>query len=94
MRIDVSDNGVGISEDDQSKLFTKFFRADNSRTRDASGTGLGLYITKCLIEAHGGDIWVVSEEGKGTTVSCTWPRSSGGTEEEDGALDFKMVVNL
>ncbi len=93
VRIDVSDNGVGISKEDQSKLFTKFFRAHNSYTREASGTGLGLYITKCLIEAHGGNIWVVSEEGKGTTVSCTWPGFSAGTEEEDGALDLEMVVN-
>lgn len=94
VRIDVSDNGVGISKEDQAKLFTKFFRADNSSTREASGTGLGLYITKCLVEAHGGKIWVVSEMGKGTTVSCTWPRSSVDGEEEDGALDLGMVVNL
>ena len=92
VRIEVRDIGVGISPEDQTKLFTKFFRADNSSTREASGTGLGLYITKYLIEAHGGNIWVVSELGKGTTVSCTWPGSDSG--EAEGAVNKEMAINL
>ena len=93
VRVDVSDSGVGISKDDQSKLFTKFFRADNSATRDASGTGLGLYIPTRLVSAHGGKIWVESEESKGTTVSCTWPVAKEKVEEERKTLDLETILN-
>ncbi len=75
VRIDVSDTGIGISPEDQERLFTKFFRADNSSTREVSGSGLGLYITKHLIEAHGGRIWASSQLGQGTTFSLTWPKA-------------------
>ena len=75
VRIDVSDNGIGISPEDQERLFTKFFRADNSSTREVSGSGLGLYITKHLIEAHGGHIWASSQMGQGTTFSIIWPKA-------------------
>ena len=67
---------------------------DNSYTREASGTGLGLYISKSLVEAHGGNIWVESEEGKGTTFSCVWPGSDAGSGEKDGTLRKELVVNL
>ncbi len=70
-QIDVSDTGMGISDANQSQLFSKFFRADNSWTREISGAGLGLFITKHLIENQGGEIWVESEEGKGSTFSFT-----------------------
>lgn len=73
VQIDVCDTGIGISGEDQIRLFTKFFRADNSLTRRENGTGLGLYIVKHLIEAHGGSIWVESQEGKGSTFSFTLP---------------------
>lgn len=79
-QIDVSDEGIGLSQEDQAKRFTKFFRADNSFTRETSGTGLGLYITRCLVEAHGGRIWVVSKEGQGATFSCLWPSGNSGLE--------------
>ena len=75
VRIDVSDNGTGISPEDQARLFTKFFRADSSSTREVSGSGLGLYITKHLIEAHGGRIWATSQLGQGTTFSIIWPKA-------------------
>ncbi len=75
VRIDVSDTGMGISPEDQERLFTKFFRADNSSTREVSGSGLGLYITKHLIEAHGGRIWASSQIGQGTTFSIIWPKA-------------------
>ena len=75
IRIDVSDTGIGISPEDQERLFTKFFRADNSSTREVSGSGLGLYITKHLIEAHGGHIWASSQIGQGTTFSIIWPKT-------------------
>lgn len=74
-QVNISDTGIGISSEDQVNLFTKFWRADNSSTREETGTGLGLYITKHLIEAHGGKIWAESQVGKGTTFSFTWPLS-------------------
>ena len=77
VQIDVADTGIGISASDQAKLFTRFFRADNSATRETSGTGLGLYIAKSLVEAHGGAMWVRSEEGAGSTFSFTMPRPDG-----------------
>ena len=69
----VSDTGLGISHEDQNKLFTKFFRADDPYVRDVPGTGLGLSITKSLIEMHGGEIWFESEPGHGTTFTFTLP---------------------
>ena len=77
VQIDVSDTGMGISEIDQSRLFGKFFRVDNSATRGIYGTGIGLFITKHLVHAHGGQIWVKSEEGDGTTFSFTLPLAEG-----------------
>ena len=64
----VRDHGIGISPEDQEKLFTPFFRAENEETRAASGTGLGLVITKNIIEKHGGELTVESEIGVGTTM--------------------------
>lgn len=69
----VSDQGVGISENDQARLFTKFFRGTNEATRSVSGTGLGLSITREIIEAHGGKINVQSRVGSGTRFSVTIP---------------------
>ena len=71
--IAVLDQGMGIAPDDLSKLFTRFFRVDNSTTRKIGGTGLGLSITKALVELHGGRIWATSELGKGTTFWLTLP---------------------
>ena len=73
VQFDISDSGSGIPGPVQSRLFTKFFRVDNSSTRETSGIGLGLYLTKNLVEAHGGRIWMESEEGKGNTFSFTLP---------------------
>ncbi len=73
MQVDIIDNGVGISEEDQKKLFTRFFRTGDTYVRQQSGTGLGLSITKSLIEMHGGKIWVQSELGKGSTFSFSLP---------------------
>lgn len=70
----VQDNGHGISKEDQKKLFTKFFRAEDPNIRQAPGTGLGLSITKGIIELHDGEIWVESDLGKGTTFYFAIPR--------------------
>ncbi|GAB4459488.1 MAG: hypothetical protein OHK0029_22170 [Armatimonadaceae bacterium] len=69
----ISDSGVGISRQDQARLFQKFFRADNSTTREAGGTGLGLAITKAILDKMGGSIWVNSEVGKGSQFWFTLP---------------------
>lgn len=69
----VTDNGVGISEEDQQKLFTRFFRARHPATQDVKGTGLGLTITKLILEMHHSDIWVESRLGQGSTFFFTLP---------------------
>jgi len=69
----VKDNGIGISEEDQKKIFTKFFRSEDPKTREAPGTGLGLNITKSLVEAQGGRIWFESVFREGTTFHFTIP---------------------
>lgn len=69
----ITDNGIGIPADQQNKVFERFYRATNASRMDPEGTGLGLYITKSLIEAHKGKIWFESEEGKGTTVYFSLP---------------------
>jgi PAS domain S-box-containing protein len=77
LRVDVIDTGLGISEEDQERLFTRFFRADDASVRQQTGTGLGLNITKSLVEMHGGEITVESERGKGSTFSFTLPLPAG-----------------
>jgi signal transduction histidine kinase len=69
----VQDSGIGISPDDQKKIFQKFFRSEDEKAREASGTGLGLNITKNLVEMQGGRIWFESEYRKGTTFHFTIP---------------------
>ena len=71
--ITVTDQGIGIAPEDLPHIFDRFYRVE--RMRKAEGTGLGLYITKCLVEAHGGRLRVESEEGKGSTFSFTLPVS-------------------
>ena len=72
LRIAVSDEGGGMTSGQVEKVFDKFYRADSSNTAK-EGLGLGMAIVKCIIEAHGGQIWVDSEVGKGTTVTFTLP---------------------
>ena len=72
----VVDQGPGISTEDQRKLFDKFFQGDTAAKRAGVGSGLGIYIAKKIVEAHGGQIYVESEIGKGTTFSFTIPWSN------------------
>ncbi len=69
----VEDTGIGISAEDQKKIFQKFFRSEDEQAREAPGTGLGLNITKNLVEMQGGQIWFESTYGKGTTFHFTIP---------------------
>ncbi len=69
----VSDTGIGISPEEQERLFTKFFRSQHPMVRSVPGTGLGLVITRSLVELQGGQIWVESEPGKGSTFTFTLP---------------------
>ncbi len=71
--VSVSDTGPGIPREDLPHIFDRFFRGDPSRARRSGGTGLGLVISKELVEAHGGRIWVDSTPGKGTTVTFAIP---------------------
>jgi signal transduction histidine kinase/putative methionine-R-sulfoxide reductase with GAF domain len=73
----VKDNGIGISLEDQQKIFSKFFRSDDQKAREAPGTGLGLNITRSLVEMQGGKIWFDSEFRKGTTFHFTVPVAEG-----------------
>ncbi len=69
----VADTGVGLTEEEQTRLFERFFRSSNEVVQKAGGTGLGLAITKSLIELHGGEITFESESGKGTTFTINFP---------------------
>jgi len=69
----IKDTGVGIPKDQQARVFSKFFRGANVMRMATEGSGLGLFITKNIVEAHGGKIWFESEEGKGTTFYFTLP---------------------
>lgn len=73
--VKVSDTGAGISEDHLEHLFDRFYRTDRSRSRDQGGTGLGLAVVKSILNAHGTDISVASEPGKGTSFSFKLPVS-------------------
>ena len=73
IKIQISDTGYGIPKNQQDKIFTKLFRADNVRDKDTGGTGLGLYIVKSVVENFGGKIWFESQENKGTTFFVTLP---------------------
>jgi signal transduction histidine kinase len=73
VRVDVSDTGIGLSPEDQTRLFTKFFRAHERSPLAGGGTGLGLVICRLLVELHGGRITVSSAPGQGSTFSFSLP---------------------
>lgn len=72
--ISVSDEGKGLPPEELTKVFDRFYRADTTATRRAKGAGLGLYLAKAVVEAHGGEIWAHSEPGQGATFSFSVPR--------------------
>lgn len=86
--INVTDNGIGISPDDAAHIFQKFYRVDNSQTRQIGGTGLGLYLVKQRVEAMGGRVWVESAFGDGSTFFVSLPRLSN-TEYQKRLLAYQ-----
>ena len=75
VKIIVSDTGIGIAQEDQERIFDRFFRVDKARSREHGGSGLGLSICKWIVEAHQGDIEVESELGKGSSFIVRLPLS-------------------
>ncbi len=74
--LSVSDDGIGISAEDISRVFERFYRADKARSRELGGTGLGLSIVKHIAQLHGGSVEADSNLGKGTTIRVTLPNAS------------------
>jgi two-component system phosphate regulon sensor histidine kinase PhoR len=73
LEIFVQDDGPGIPAESLDRVFERFYRVDKARSRDQGGTGLGLSIVKHIVQAHGGEVWVKSELGKGATFFFTLP---------------------
>ena len=75
----VTDDGEGFIDADRSRLFERFYRADSSRTRENSGSGIGLTISRALVDAHGGTMAAASEgPGQGATFTIRLPRAPAG----------------
>ncbi|HYT10592.1 MAG TPA: ATP-binding protein [Mycobacteriales bacterium] len=71
--VEVSDTGIGVPADEQERIFGEFYRASNARTERTPGTGLGLVISRLIAERHGGELRLMSEEGRGTTAVLRLP---------------------
>ena len=84
VQIRIRDNGIGIREADQERVFVEFEQVDNSYQRLYEGTGLGLPLTKKLVEMHGGQIFLMSREGHGTELVVTLPVNAEKTSDADG----------
>jgi signal transduction histidine kinase len=69
--VSVSDQGIGIPPEERDKLFQRFYRIDNSLRRQTQGAGLGLFLSRAIVEAQGGQIWVESQAGRGSRFSFT-----------------------
>lgn len=82
----IADQGIGIPASDLPKIFDRFYRVDSSLRRSTAGAGLGLYLAKAIVEAHGGQIWTHSEPGKGTTFFIGLPVEQGHQEATVGAV--------
>ena len=73
VQLSIRDNGPGIPDDAQERIFERFYRVDRARSRDQGGTGLGLAIVKHIVQLHGGKVWVESSLGQGSTFYFTLP---------------------
>lgn len=88
----VVDSGIGVPEDEQAKLFTKFFRAKNARKQRPDGTGVGLYLARRVITAHSGAIIFESKEGKGSTFGFRLPLDLSKKPLEKPATELEAVA--
>ena len=82
MVINVTDTGIGVSPEDAGHIFQKFYRVDNSQTRQIGGTGLGPHLVKQRVEAMDGRVWVESAFGEGSTFFVSLPRISDSEYEK------------
>ncbi|OHA79594.1 MAG: hypothetical protein A2675_02565 [Candidatus Yonathbacteria bacterium RIFCSPHIGHO2_01_FULL_51_10] len=87
LEVKVQDTGIGVPPEQVSRLFTKFFRAENALHMQTSGSGLGLYIVKNIVMRHGGALNVESKEGVGSTFTLTLPLNESLIPKEDVAVD-------
>ncbi len=87
IQLQVSDTGIGIPGSQQSKIFSKLFRADNAKAGDVEGTGLGLYVIKSIVDHVGGKISFTSKENQGTTFEVFLPK--GGMPQKTGTKELK-----
>lgn len=78
---EIKDEGIGIPKEEQDRVFDRFFRASNAMKKNTDGNGLGLYLSKAIIESSGGKIWFTSREGKGTTFVFSLPVKSANRDQ-------------
>ena len=93
----VSDTGIGIPKDRVNKIFNRFYQVDGSNTRERGGTGIGLSLTKELVELHKGKIEVISEEGKGSTFSLFFPLGKEHLKPEEvceEVIDYMLLNKI
>jgi len=90
IQVSVKDSGIGISEEQQTRLFSSFQQAESSTTRKYGGTGLGLAISKSIVEMMGGSIWVRSEPGKGAVFTFEIRAKRGSEEGHKHLLDVNL----
>ena len=92
--VSIRDEGVGISEEDTKRIFDRFYRVDDSRTKATGGTALGLAIVKRIVEIHKGEIEIFSELGKGTKISIILPLATIETEKKNQKIRNEKRNNM
>ncbi len=91
VRVDVKDTGIGIAPEDQAKVFQRFYRVNDPAVQEVAGTGLGLPISKMLIEMHGGRMWLQSEVGQGSQFTFILPLYDGSPDEPVSEAESKRA---